>query len=138
MSPLGLEGGRCKQQYKCAGCDATQRGTDLPRHYKNATNFELLKEMKLCQGDEVLEELKDKADTHTLYMFKWGHTKDKLPSWKNHVMIKRVGNSEDEEESGGGTGSVEDGAGSGQVKKQTKIAHFFQVIDRNGLAAAEL
>ena len=72
MPPPGMEGGRSRQKFKCEGCEHISRGSDLSRHYKNLTNFTLLKELRECQGEAALEELKGKADNHTLYMFRWG------------------------------------------------------------------
>ena len=52
------------------------RGIDLSRHYKNNTNFDMLKQLKECVGDKELESLKSKADKPTLYML---HAPDDMP-----------------------------------------------------------
>ena len=89
-SVLGFEGGKTKKLFKCqvAICSVTPRGCDVPKHYDNRTNWELLEEMRNTLFEDKLESLREKADPHTLFMFSKGFTKTRLPTWSSHIMVK--------------------------------------------------
>ena len=84
----GLTSCPSKQKYKCRACKVEPRGSDIPRHYDRHTDWSLLEEMKLCMGDVALDALKKKADPHTIYIFENRYTKQKLPTYKTHAMVR--------------------------------------------------
>jgi hypothetical protein len=47
--------------------------------------------MKQCMGDAALHSLKKRADPHTLFIFEKHYTKQKLPTYRTHVMVKQPG-----------------------------------------------
>ena len=60
---------RSKLKHRCLACSATQRGCDIGRHYRNNTDWNLVRKMRKCVGHEALEGLKSRADKHSLYIF---------------------------------------------------------------------
>ena len=86
----GAVEGRSKLKYRCHVCSLAPRGCDLKRHYRTSTDWDLFKKMKEAVGDKLLEELRKKADPHTLYIFQNKYNKDKLPSWQTHVTVKQT------------------------------------------------
>lgn len=132
----GCEGGRSKAKYKCRGCSLTPRGTDLSKHYKNQTNWDLVRRLRASVGTAAVEQLREQADLHTLFIFEKGYTKEKLPTWSTHVMAKESSTAEAAADGEQGAGGSEQGAaagGSGEQettrskKLQTTIGGFFQV-----------
>ena len=99
---------RAKVKYWCKGCTVTPRGCDLKKHYKTNVNWPLLKRLKAAKGAE-LQELRDEADRHTLFIFDRGYSWENLPSYQNHAEAKEAN-----------TGRIEAGPG--------RITGFFQVI----------
>ena len=100
--------GRAHVKYRCKGCAVTPRGCDLKKHYKTNVNWPLLKRLKAAKGAE-LQELRDEADRHTLFIFDRGYSWENLPSYQNHAEAKEAN-----------TGRIEAGPG--------RITGFFQVI----------
>ena len=80
---------RGKLKYRCKCCTVTPRGCDLKRHYKNNVNWPLVKQLKAAKGTEV-QELRDGADQHSLFIFDRGYSSENLPSYQNHVLVKEV------------------------------------------------
>ena len=64
---------RGKLKYRCKCCTVTPRGCDLKRHYKNNVNWPLVKQLKAAKGTEV-QELRDGADQHSLFIFDRGYS----------------------------------------------------------------
>ena len=95
-------------KYWCEGCAVTPRGCDLKKHYKTNVNWPLLKRLKAAKGAE-LQELRDEADRHTLFIFDRGYSWENLPSYQNHAEAKEAN-----------TERIEAGLG--------RITGFFQVI----------
>ena len=85
----GCEGGRAKQKFKCkvAGCDVTPRGCDLPRHYRNLTNWKMLGKLRAAMGDTEVEKLLEGADSHTTYIYRNGYSEKRLPTHNTHAMV---------------------------------------------------
>ena len=100
--------GRAHVKYRCKGCAVTPRECDLKKHYKTNVNWPLLKRLKAAKGAE-LQELRDEADRHTLFIFDMGYSWENLPSYHNHAEAKEAN-----------TGRIEAGPG--------RITGFFQVI----------
>ena len=77
-------------------------------------------------GDIAIEELRKKADKHTLYMFDRKHTKKVMPTWKSHAQWK--GNdSKDENETE--DSDKEEGANvETPPKKARGILDFFSKV----------
>ena len=80
---------RGKLKYRCKCCTVTPRGCDLKRHYKNNVNWPLVKQLKAAKGTEV-QELRDGADQHSLFIFDRGYSSENLPSYQNHVLVKEA------------------------------------------------
>ena len=72
-------GNRGKLKYWCN--TGTPIGCDLKRHYNNNMNWPLVKLLKAAKGIE-LQELRDRADRHTLYIFDRGYSSDNPPSYE--------------------------------------------------------
>lgn len=94
----------CRAQYKCHGCELHLRGSDLPRHYREKTNWDQLIKLKACVGEQALSSELHRTDSHTSFIFKEKYSRDNLPTWRTHVQWK---------------GAEENAAG------QQKIKHFF-------------
>jgi hypothetical protein len=109
--------GRAKVKYRCQCCSVTPRGCDLKKHYKNLVNWPLVKLLKAAKGTE-LQELRDRADRHTLFIFDRGYSEENLPSYQNHAEAKEAGFDEEENEAGP----------SRAAGGQRGITAFFQVI----------
>ena len=101
----------------------TPRGCDLKKHYKNLVNWPLVNLLKAAKGTQ-LQELRDKGDRHTLFIFDRGYSRENLPSYQNHVEAKEANVEVDEEENEAGPSRAA-AAGAGG---QRGIAAFFQVI----------
>ena len=116
--PPGVnKGGRSKCLYRCqaVGCKVTPRGNDLGKHYKNNTDWSLVKRIKEAVGDVAVEVLLSKADPHTRFIVQKKYSKDRLPYYSSHVMVKETE----------GEGSSASTSSSGQ--KQLTMSSFFQV-----------
>ena len=114
---------RGKLKYRCKGCTGTPRGCDLKRHYKNSVNWPLVKLLKAANGTE-LQELRDGADRHSLFIFDRGYSSENLLSYQNHVLAKEANVVLEEEE------EDQDEAGPScavTARGQRGIASFFQV-----------
>ena len=124
--PPGLTGGLSKQTYKCQACQVEPRGTDLPKHYEKLTDWSLLNEMKQCIGDSALDGLRRRADPHTLFIYEKHYTKQKLPTYRTHVMVKQKGGKEQQQQQATGIGQ-QGGSKDDQPpkKKQKAIDSFF-------------
>ena len=85
--------GRAHVKYRCKGCAVTPRGCDLKKHYKTNVNWPLLKRLKAAKGAE-LQELRDEADRHTLFIFDRGYSWENLPSYQNHAEAKEANKTE--------------------------------------------
>ena len=70
------------------GCGLEVRGCDLARHYKNRTDFNLLKKMNNMSRKAPEKEL-EIADMHTAYMFVNKHSEKNLPKWNLHKPVKK-------------------------------------------------
>ena len=70
------------------GCGLEVRGCDLARHYKNRTDFNLLKKMNNMSSKAAEKEL-ETADMHTAYMFVNKHSEKNLPKWNLHKPVKK-------------------------------------------------
>ena len=115
---------RGKLKYRCKCCTVTPRGCDLKRHYKNNVNWPLVKQLKAAKGTEV-QELRDGADQHSLFIFDRGYSSENLPSYHNHVLVKEANvvlEEEDQDEAGPSCAVT--------AKGQRSIASFFQVTLR--------
>jgi hypothetical protein len=82
--PQQSGGKRSKNQYKCNACNQSVRGCDFPRHYRENTNWEVVKKLKQCIGNEALERVRESSDEHSIYIFENKYTRDKLPTWHTH------------------------------------------------------
>ena len=94
-SGAGVGGGGAKShsalKYKCNVCEHYTRGCDLPRHYKNMTNWSVLAKLKQCVGDIAVEAQLAKTDPHTAFIFKNKYKIDNLPTWRTHALWKSPG-----------------------------------------------
>ena len=77
-----------------------------------------MKLLKAAKGTK-LQELRDKADRHTLIIFDRGYSVENLPSYQNHAEAKEA-NVLNEEENGAGPSRAVAGG-------QRGITAFFQV-----------
>ena len=110
-------GGLSRLKYSCKICDIHPRGCDIPKHYESNTNWILLAEMRKCVGDATLEDLRKKADPHSLYMFDHKYTKNHLPTWQTHAQWKEQDQEDDDEGDPGIVAPLE--------KKLKKMTDFF-------------
>ena len=115
----GLDGGQAKQLYKCkaVNCSVTPRGCDLKKHYMIHTDWQLVSEMKATLSEANVERLREKADPHTDFIFSKGFSKERMPSWSTHVMVRKT--------------SEADEGGSGQ---QSVLTSFFKVSSTSQFA----
>ena len=77
-------GPRATLKYQCKACKTHPRGCDIPKHYKIMTDWDLLAKMR--SSGIALEEVRKKADAHTLFMFENGYTKNLGPTWRSHQL----------------------------------------------------
>ena len=77
--------GRAHVKYRCKGCAVTPRGCDLKKHYKTNVNWPLLKRLKAAE----LQELRDEADRHTLFIFDRGYSWENLPSYQTMLRPRK-------------------------------------------------
>ena len=91
--PARIDGVESQSKLKrvCAaqGCGLEIRGTNLGRHYKMNTNFQMLHELKLLSSEVAESTVKHKADPHTAYMFRNNHSMTNLPRWNTHKATKK-------------------------------------------------
>ena len=58
-----------KMQYQCHACEHHIRGCEIPKHYKDQTNWEQVDRMRSCVGDEALFQAQKMAEKHALFIF---------------------------------------------------------------------
>ena len=75
-------------KYKCNVCKHSMRGCDLPRHYKNMTNWSDFAKLKQCVGDTEVEAQLAKVDPHTAFMFRNNYKENNLLTWRSHKLWK--------------------------------------------------
>ena len=73
----------------CGACGAEMRGSDLVRHYRLKTNFQILNEL-LTMPHKAAEEKCKTLEVHTVYMFKNKHSETNLPKWNTHKRARKV------------------------------------------------
>ena len=78
-----------RSKYHCDVCDLPVISYDLKNHYLSKTDWEKLEKLRKCDGDGTQINVED-LDDHTKYMLKWKHTKNNLPSYKNHRREKTI------------------------------------------------
>ena len=88
----GCEGGVSHLKYKCQveGCTVTPWGSDVGRHYKNRTDWELVSKLRATVGDAEVHKYLAGADKHTEFIYRRGYTKNRLPTFNTHVGLKTV------------------------------------------------
>ena len=83
MTPPSL----LKRVCGAVGCEKEMRGNDLPRHYQQKTNFELLTRL-YSLSSEAAEEMVKTVDSHTAFMFTNKYSASKLPKYSTHKLAK--------------------------------------------------
>ena len=117
----GVEGGPSKLKYQCHCCSVTPRGCDLKKHYKTNVNWKMFEQLKGTVGEAAMEELRAKADPHTIFIFEGGYSEEKLPTYHSHSTVNLNTSTRVGKEAGQETAR---GAGL-----QKYIGDFFQVRD---------
>jgi hypothetical protein len=113
----GVEGGPSKLKYNCQCCSVTPRGCDMNRHYKRSVNWDMFKQLKGAVGEVAMEELRAKADAHTIFIFEGGYNEENLPTYHSHTSTSTRVGEEAAQETARGAGL------------QKSIGDFFKVRD---------
>ncbi len=93
----------------------------MKKHYRRSVNWNMFKLLKGAVGEVAMEELRAKADAHTIFIFEGGYSEENLPTYHSHTMVNLSTSTKVGKEAGQETAR---GAGP-----QKSIGDFFQVRD---------
>ena len=59
----------------------------MKKHYRRSVNWNMFKLLKGAVGEVAMEELRAKADAHTIFIFEGGYSEENLPTYHSHTMV---------------------------------------------------